>query len=186
MIKPWATGLGLLLLASGISAQSKSALTLDDLFSFVSIRSAKLAAGGAVAVIATTRADWKRNRFRDDLWLWRNGQDSLIPLAQSGHDRDPQWSSDGKHVAFISDRALVEPGSEGDSKDESDKEIGRVWIIDIAGGEAYPLYQEPLKVHSLAWDARQLGRAVQCRRTNLEGSARSETARMERRATLAR
>lgn len=143
--------LGLLLIVCAAGAQTKSTLTLDDLFSFVDIRSAKLAPAGTAAVITTTRADWKRNRFRDDLWLWRDGRDALMPLAQSGHDSNPEWSPDGKRIAFISDRSLEAPGSSDEVKEDADKEIARVWIIDVGGGEAFPLYQEPLKVHSFAW-----------------------------------
>src|SRR5438105_3336980 len=72
-------------------------LTIDDFFSYTEIRSAKLAPDGNAAVIATSRPDWQHNRFRDDLWLWREDQDSLLPLAQSGHDSDPEWSPNGKY-----------------------------------------------------------------------------------------
>jgi acylaminoacyl-peptidase len=142
--------LAALLLASVAGAQTKGLLTLDDLFSFVEIRSARLSPDASAAVFVTARPDWKHSRFREDIWLWRNGQDNLLPLAQSGHDSDPRWSPDGKRMAFISDRAL-EPPAAPDATEKSDKEIGRVWIIDLAGGEAYPLYREPLKVHSFAW-----------------------------------
>ncbi len=151
MSKDLASFAGLLLLANAAGAQTKSTLTLDDLFSFVEIRSAKLAPDATAAVIATTRPDWKRNRFRDDLWLWRNGQNALAPLAQSGHDSGPEWSPDGKRIAFISDRLLEAPGSSDTAKEDPEKEIARVWIIDVEGGEAFPLYQESLKVHSFAW-----------------------------------
>ncbi len=139
---------GLLAGLSLAGAQSKPPpLSLDDLFSSIEIRSAKLSPDGRAAVFVTSRADWKHNRFREDLWLWREGREGLLPLTQSGHDSDPQWSTDGKRIAFISDRPLETTGENGESKTE----VGRVWMIDIAGGEAFPLYNEPLKVHSFAW-----------------------------------
>jgi dipeptidyl aminopeptidase/acylaminoacyl peptidase len=134
-------------------AQTKLPLKLDDLFSFIEIHDAKLSPAGTAAVFVTNRADWKRNRFRDDIWLWRENQNGLIPLAQSGHDDDPQWSPDGKYVAFISDRHLesAETDDDGDSDSSKEKEVGRVWVIAVEGGEAFPLYREALKVHSFAW-----------------------------------
>jgi dipeptidyl aminopeptidase/acylaminoacyl peptidase len=142
-----------LVTASGLQAQTKAPLTIDDLFSYTDIRSARLAPDGSGAVIETTRADWKRNRFRDDLWLWRKAKGEIVPLTSSGHDNNPEWSPDGKHIAFISDRPLEAADADSDDKesDNKEKEVGRIWIIDPTGGEAVPLYQEPLKVHTFAW-----------------------------------
>lgn len=47
-------------------------------------------------VVETLRADWSANRFRNDLWLYRDDSGgSLVQLTHSGHDSSPQWSPDG-------------------------------------------------------------------------------------------
>ena len=97
-----------LLIALAAQAQTKAPLTIDDLFSYTDIRTARLSPDGTAAVIATTRADWGRNRFRDDLWLWRKASGAVLPLTNSGHENNPEWSPDGKYIAFISDRKFTD------------------------------------------------------------------------------
>ncbi len=152
----WRCGLAFLFSVTALYAQARSPLSIDDLFSFTEIRSARLAPDGTAAVIATSRPDWKHDRFRDDLWLWREGHDSLLPLAQSGHDSDPEWSPDGKYVAFLSGRPAALESTEN-AKPDADKEIPRVWVISAYGGGAFPLYSENLKTHAFTWNAASTG-----------------------------
>jgi dipeptidyl aminopeptidase/acylaminoacyl peptidase len=91
------------------------------------------------------------------LWLYRRSGDNgtLIQLTQSGHDTDPQWSPDGKWIAFLSDRKLdteAADESEQDS-DKKDEDVGQIYLIDPHGGEAFPVTRGAEEVHAFAWSA---------------------------------
>ncbi|HEX4021994.1 MAG TPA: prolyl oligopeptidase family serine peptidase [Acidobacteriaceae bacterium] len=130
--------------------QTKPLLTQDEFFSYTEIDGMSLAPDGNSAVLCTSRADWKQNRFRQDLWLWRAADNSITPLTSTGHDRAPHFSPDGKYIAFISERSLPDEKPTGADADASQD---RVWILPVAGGEAFPLYREPLSVDAFTWSA---------------------------------
>jgi dipeptidyl aminopeptidase/acylaminoacyl peptidase len=132
-------------LAWAATSSDKPPISLDEFFSYVEIRGLALSPDGKTAVIGTERADWKQNRFRDDLWMWRAGDSAITPLTTTGHDSDPYFSPDGKTIAFLSDRPLI-------AEEESAKDaVERVWILPADGGDAFPLYQEPLSVDAFTW-----------------------------------
>jgi dipeptidyl aminopeptidase/acylaminoacyl peptidase len=118
---------------------SKPPLTLDDFFNSVDIPNVRMAPDGRAVAIETTRADWDGNRFRSDLWLYR--EESLIQLTQSGHDRNPEFSPDGHWIAFLSDR------------NEPEEKSAQVYVISVTGGEPFPVTQGEEEVHAFAWAA---------------------------------
>ena len=131
-------------------------ITLDEFFSATQLREARLAPDGTAAVIPTVTPDWKHDRFRHDLWLWREKTGAPTLLTSSGHDSAPEWSPDGRYIAFVSDRTLPVDEETATDKHDSDKHdednrIDRMWLIDPNGGEAFPLYREKLAVHGFAW-----------------------------------
>ena len=130
---------------------SKPRITLDEFFNAVDFSKVALSPDGHMVAIATTRADWDAQRFREDLWLWRDGDGVLIPLTQSGHDSDPKWSPDGRWIAFLSDR-----NGESDDSDKSDddkKGVTHLYLISVSGGEAFPVTRGVEDVHSFAWSS---------------------------------
>jgi dipeptidyl aminopeptidase/acylaminoacyl peptidase len=131
------------------ASSSKPRITLDEFFNAVDINTVALSPDGHMVAIATERADWEAERFRDDLWLWRDSDGGLVPLTQSGHDSEPKWSPDGKWIAFLSDRDAESDRS--DKEDDDKKGVNHLYLIPVGGGEAFPVTRGAEDVHSFAW-----------------------------------
>lgn len=89
-----------------VAQPSKDLITLDEFMNATEVKGAKLSPDGSAAVIATESPDWQHRRFRSDLWIWKQKTGETIPLTRSGHARSPQWSPDGRYIAFLSDTPL--------------------------------------------------------------------------------
>ncbi len=140
-------------------ADGKPKLTLDEFFNSVSYSAVALSPDGNSVVIETERADWDQQIFRNDLWLYRvdGTGGSLIQLTQSGHEVDPQWSPDGRWIAFRSERkSSAERYSaaitESDKEDDKE-EVSQLYVISPTGGEAIQLTQGQEDVHTFSWSA---------------------------------
>ncbi len=138
------------LLAAASSTGATARLTLDEFFSAVDFSGIALSPDGHMVAIATSRADWNAQRFREDLWLWRDSDGTLIPLTQSGHDSDPKWSPDGKWIAFLSDRDSDDSAADDDDKADKDG-VAHLYLISVSGGEAFPVTRGAEDVHTFAW-----------------------------------
>lgn len=147
-------------------AQTKPPLTLDAFFNSVSFSSVAVSPDGQAVVFETERADWKANRFREDLWLYRASDSSLIPLTTSGNDSDPDWSPDGRSVAFLSQR-------EHGTTDDPTAGRTQVYAISTSGGEAFRVTAATESVHAFAWspDSKQILFATRQSRTKEQEDA---------------
>jgi dipeptidyl aminopeptidase/acylaminoacyl peptidase len=145
----------LILVSLSTAQMQKPPITLDDHFNSVAFTAVRMSPEGESVVIATERADWEQQIFRKDLWLFRDdgrGSGQLTQLTQSGHDSDPQWSPDGRWIAFFSDRSV--PGGKADgSIFHANEEEYQLYLISPAGGEAFPVTDGAESVHSFAWSA---------------------------------
>jgi dipeptidyl aminopeptidase/acylaminoacyl peptidase len=137
------------------SAADKPKITLDEFFNYVDVTSVQISPDGNSVVIAADRADWDRQIFQTDLWLYRDDPRSLIRLTQSGHESKPRWSPDGRWIAFLSERKSPAgkdaDADESDDSKDNDKEVAQVYLISPSGGEAFPITSGEEEVHSFAW-----------------------------------
>ncbi len=141
---------GAALATSSAASVTGGPISLDEYLNTTAINAAELSPDGSAAVVGTTSPDWAHDRFEKHLWVWKRGGGPLTPLTTGGDDTGAQWSPDGQYIAFVSDRPLpatLKPTGEGDEKDKT----ARIWILPVHGGEAFPLYREPLKLHAFTW-----------------------------------
>jgi len=150
----------LILPAATLSFAQKPALTLDTFFNSVSYDAVRLSPDGQSVVIGVERADWEQNIFRRDLYLYRDAaqrEGKLRQLTQSGRDGDPQWSPDGRWIAFLSERKASVGKSKSARMDEDadskEKEITQIYLISPEGGEAFPVTLGEEEVHAFTWSA---------------------------------
>lgn len=131
------------------AAPGKPPISLDEFMNATDILGARISPDGKAVVISAGAPDWQHNRFTEGLWLWKSGG-VAAPLTRANHDVSPQWSPDGRMIAFLSDRPLP---SDAASDDDSKEGTTRVWLIAVDGGEALPLYRDKLDAHTFAWSS---------------------------------
>src|SRR5258705_12839863 len=120
-------------------AADKPKLTLDEFFNYVDYPAIQISPDGHAVVVETERADWEQSIFRKDLWLYRDSgtqEGTLTQLTRSGHDTGPQWSPDGRWIAFFSERKAPD-SKEKNSTEEDD--TAQLYLISPSGGEAFPV-----------------------------------------------
>lgn len=132
----------------------------EDLFRFELIRKPRLSPDGRHVVYAQIRVDSKTLKKSSNLWVvpTAGGLPRQFTFGDQS-DSSPQWSPDGKWIAFLSNRA------------DREKPDG-IYLIPFDGGEARPLTDIAGEIGDFAWSPD--GRRILCnvRKTDAEQLAR--------------
>lgn len=81
------------------------------------------------------RAEPGKDDYQGDIWLIDGDAAPRVLIGGPSDDARPRWSPDGQRLAFVSNRA----------------EKRQVFVLDLDGGEAWPLTKAPEGVGSYAW-----------------------------------
>lgn len=96
-------------------------MTPQDLFGFKCFGDSRLSPDGTRLAYVRQYHDLEKEKSYTDIWIYSIETGETKKLTNSGKDRSPRWSPDGRRLAFTSDRS-------GKSQ---------IWIIDPSGGEAW-------------------------------------------------
>ncbi len=124
----------LLLLAVALPA---GAASIDQILKYRNLSAVKVSPDGTRAVFVATAADLQENAMNSDVWLIDLASGRSLQLTRAPkRDNAPEWSPDGKRIAFLSDR----------------KDKVNIWLISPEGGEAEAATKfDKLSVSNFRW-----------------------------------
>jgi dipeptidyl aminopeptidase/acylaminoacyl peptidase len=114
----------------------KRKIRTEDIFKFKEVSQPTFSPDGRwIAYVVTTR-DLDKNSSNSDIWMIPS--QGGMPIRLTNHEKSdgsPDWSPDGKYLAFISGR----------------NEKSQIWLFDAQGGEPYQLTKIGNGVNSFVW-----------------------------------
>src|SRR5262245_55127925 len=141
MRKRHLVALALLLLVTVPRAAEKRFITEKDLLKFTWIADPQIAPDGSMVAFVRVTVNEKENRYETSLFaVPTSGAVAPRQLTSNVRDTLPRWSPDGKRLAFV--RSIEKDGK---------AQPGQVHVLDMIGGEAYPLTQDTKGVSSIEW-----------------------------------
>ena len=124
---------------------SKRTLQVEDLWRIARPAQPTLSPDGSQLCLSVTTFDMEANKGTSKLWLLSTFGGEPRALTEAGEkDGAPQWSPDGRHIAFVAKRG------------EDDEP--QLWVIAPDGGEARRVMHMPSGVAGLKWfpDSRRI------------------------------
>jgi dipeptidyl aminopeptidase/acylaminoacyl peptidase len=122
------------LLAASFASSASGVLGPESLLDWQFVGDPQISPDGQRIVYVRVSVDRERDDYSRELWM-ASGGGAPRALTSGGNDCSPRWSADGRRLAFVSGRG----------------EKRQIYILDLAGGEAWPLTADEDGVGAFAW-----------------------------------
>jgi len=107
-----------------------------DVLSLKSLGSPSISPDGKSILYTVRQADWEKNRYDSEIWLYRDGQKPFqLTRTRDGSSSGAAWSPDGQWISFRSSR---DKGSQ-------------IYLISPWGGEASKLTSHEEGINAYRW-----------------------------------
>src|SRR5882724_4347231 len=111
--------------------------TLDDLLTIKSANGTQISPDGKMIAYTVGWGDFKQDAFITQIWLADSASGKSYQLTRGDKSStNPRWSSDGKWLAFLSNRL---------------EDKNQIFVIDPSGGEAQQLTKSETSIGNFAW-----------------------------------
>ncbi len=126
--------------ASASAPAASGPLTLDDFDRIADVADPELSPDGEYLIYSVSAKDMAEDASYSDLWRVRWDGTDRRPLTQTPKESEwqPQWSQDGKWIAFLADRG-------------GDDAKTQVWVMPAFGGEARQITRFAEGVKDFSW-----------------------------------
>lgn len=130
-------------------AQSRRAMTIDDVLDLVQVSTPRISPDGRRVLYSMPElAKWKDNKRVSSIWIADADGSNARRFLGNEKDRSPAWSPDGRFVAFLSTRDAAPGGRDGEGPADSGAQI---WTIPVDGGEATKVTDHKGTIRSFEW-----------------------------------
>ena len=139
-----------LISSAAANAQQKRVINLDDLARMRDVRDPQCSPHGKWIAYVVSTIDVKADKHKSHVWMVNADGSSNIQVTQSqGSESGPEWSPDGKYLAFTSSRPGPAKGNQ-------------VWLLNREGGEAVQLTAVKGHLQGYEWspDSKRLALVV--------------------------
>jgi dipeptidyl aminopeptidase/acylaminoacyl peptidase len=110
--------------------------SFEQVISLRSAGGAAISPDGRNVVFGVRTTDWQGNRFDNELWIARDGEQPFqLTRTDKGNSSTARWSPDGRWIAFVADRGNKQ----------------QIFLIRPSGGEAQPVTDHKEGVSNFRW-----------------------------------
>jgi len=127
-------------LAMSLPAADRRLISETDIFSFQWIANPRISPDGSQIVYVHVTINSKHDGYETALWIVPSSGGAARQLTSGPRDSSPQWSPDGKMLAFM--RAPEKDGK---------PQPAQIYLLPMEGGEARPLTDIPKGASGPAW-----------------------------------